>query len=190
MRPQFQSAGGALLDPDPHDLVAYHLLLRSRPDDAIIACARVAPLEALPDSRVRAWDPALAAGLLVAHGCDERDVLEPARLVVAPRWRATGRLGLILVLTIASLGRALGRRMLWFTPGTRQNQHRIMLLVGWRICEEFGRQDAPAIADTLCVMVGGPYTTSVSFEPAVAGLTEVVDSMLRSGDEPGERRAT
>nr|MDT0664012.1 GNAT family N-acyltransferase [Micromonospora sp. DSM 115978] len=181
MRPQFRQVDGAFQDADPHDLVAYHLLLRSLSGGAIIACARVSPLEALPDSRVRAWHPALAERLLTTYGCRERDVLEPARLVVAPQWRTSGRLGLIMVLAIASLGRALGRRMQWFTPGTRQNQHRIMLLVGWEICEEFGRREAPAIMDTLCVMVGSSYAISVSFEPAVAALTEIIDDKLTSG---------
>lgn len=44
-RPDFRQTDGTFVDPDPHDLRAYHLMVRTDAGE-LIACCRYAPLEA------------------------------------------------------------------------------------------------------------------------------------------------
>ncbi|WP_305785744.1 GNAT family N-acetyltransferase [Symbioplanes lichenis] len=171
----FRPAFASRTDPHPADPDAYHLIVRNGP--AIAGCVSVGPVEALSVSAVRSWSPELSARLLAERGLDDSAVVEIARLVVAPEWRGR-RLGLDLVLGTVALARLLGRRLMWCTAGTRQNQHRLALAIGLRLRAEYGRRDAPELADTLCVLAGDPRDVPAPVRSRLAELHTLIDHQL------------
>jgi GNAT superfamily N-acetyltransferase len=178
-RPAFRALDGRFIDQHPADPEAYHLVLRKAAGQPIIACIACAPLETLPESVVRNWNPILSDRLLDEHGVDESSVLEGARLVVAPEWRGRG-VGQLMVLGLVAVGQAIGRRLLWGTPGTRQHQHRLLLAAGLQVREEYGRRYVPELADTLCVVAGDPNQVSPQARDAVAQVRSVVEQSLEA----------
>ncbi|MBL7492573.1 hypothetical protein I6A60_12685 [Frankia sp. AgB1.9] len=182
LRPAFRRSEGLLLDPDPHDELGYHLVLRTLEDDAIAACLRGAPVRLLPDSRVLDWDPALAERLLAERGYAPADVLEPGRLVVAPAWRRTG-VATAMCLAAFGLGRVTGHRLLWSTVGTGRSQDRMVADVGWQIRDEFGRRPAPELLDTLCVATAETMSVRADLEPVVVAFSVLIGDLLhRAGN--------
>jgi GNAT superfamily N-acetyltransferase len=169
LRPAFHRDDGTFDDPDPHDLLAYHLL---QPNAAgvIVGGVRAAPLEALPDSRVRRHDRDRADELLRDSGLDDSDVLEVGRLWLSPPWRGEGWAPRLLLGTTA-LATLLGRRLLWCTVGAR-NGVRLLEGSGWRLLPEFGTRDAPELADTLRVAVTDPNRPPASTIPTVTALVD------------------
>jgi GNAT superfamily N-acetyltransferase len=166
LRPTFRDATGAFDDPDPHDLHAHHLVLTVGTE--MVGGVRLAPLELLPDSRVKAWDPHLAGRLLATHGCAEQDVLEAARLWISPALRRAG-LATRLIHATSALAYLLGRTMLWATSGTRQGQLDLLEAAGWQPSAAFGQRDEPELGDTLCVV-----TVNLSTHLVAADLVDLV----------------
>ncbi|MBJ3809215.1 GNAT family N-acetyltransferase [Streptomyces flavofungini] len=118
------------MDFDPIDLASWHLILRDQTDQ-IVGCVRFAPLDEISDvSQVRAVSQESAALILERYSCDERDVYEIGRMLIAREWQNRG-LGYFLGSTAAALGRELGRQLMWGVMGTRENQDKIALRFGW-----------------------------------------------------------
>lgn len=150
-RPAFRSNSGVFCDPDDHDRSAYHLIFRDRDHQSIVGCVRYAPLEAVAESRILRLNPTGGQQLLNKFGCVASDVLEGGRLIVDPEWQRRG-LASNLLLAGTALARVLGRKLIWGTAGTRENQERIFLRVGYtRAVQEV--IPAPDYADDLCVIV-------------------------------------
>jgi hypothetical protein len=93
-RPAFRLPDGTFGDSEPHDIAAYHLILRDPLSGQIAGCVRYAPLENLACSRIRELAAATAAEIITRAGRTDADVLEGARLMVRG-WagRAPGRGG-------------------------------------------------------------------------------------------------
>ncbi|MBL1078211.1 GNAT family N-acetyltransferase [Nocardia sp. 2] len=174
-RPDFRLPDGSFDDADPHDLTAHHLILR-RPDGEIIGCCRYAPLEALPCSRIRELDPALAVRLQGELGCADSELLEGGRLLVAPEWRRHG-LASDLLLAGTALARVLRRRAIWGTAGVRQGQEHIFLRLGYR-CADAPLIPAPHYADDLRVIVCEPDEVPAGTEPRIAEFTTRLSVLL------------
>jgi GNAT superfamily N-acetyltransferase len=155
LRPQFRRDDGTFDDPDDGDLIAYHLV-QTHHDGVVVGGHRAAPLEALSDSSVRRFNAIQAERLLTSLGLDDNDVLELGRLWMAPAWRGTG-LGVELLLAGAAVGRILQRRLIWGTVGERHGLG-LVISAGWHVRPEFGRQEAPELADTLRVVTYDPQT--------------------------------
>jgi GNAT superfamily N-acetyltransferase len=153
LRPQFRRDDGTFDDPDDGDLIAYHVV-QALDDGRVVGGHRAAPLEALSDSSVRRFNPVEAERLLTSLDLDDSDVLELGRLWMAPTWRGTG-LGAELLLAGVAVGQILQRRLIWGTVGERHGL-RLTISAGWRVRPEFGRREAPELADTLRVVTLDP----------------------------------
>lgn len=153
LRPAFLREDGTFDDPDDADLFGYHLV-QTTADGLIVAGMRVTPLEALPDSAVRRFNPVQAQNLLDALRLRDTDVLEAGRLWTAPQWR-DGGLGAELVLAGVALGQVLRRGLLWGTVGERMGAP-LLHRLGWQTRVEFGSLDKPDLADTLRIATIDP----------------------------------
>jgi GNAT superfamily N-acetyltransferase len=176
LRPAFKGNDGTFDDPDHHDLVGYHMVQMAA-DGVVIGGLRATPLEALSDSRVVRCDPARAEHLLRSRGLSDTDVLEIARVWIAPAWRGAG-LGAELILASVALGQVLERRMLWCTVGARHGE-RVFLRTGWELRPEFGVHEVPELADTLRVAVIDPRRPPAQVRDAVAVLGNNFRDALR-----------
>lgn len=167
-RPTFRRADGGFHDPDPHDVPAYHLILREPLGGRIVGCVRYAGLEELPASRIREINPRAAAELITAARCADPDVLEGGRLIVDPAWRKHG-LASHLLLAGTALARVLDRRLIWGTAGVREGQERVFLRLGYRTADA-PPAPAPHLDDDLRIIVCTPTEVPAEIEPLIGRL--------------------
>ncbi|MFB7717940.1 hypothetical protein [Nocardia sp. NPDC056100] len=174
-RPDFRQTDGTFADPDPHDLRAYHLMVRTDAGE-LIACCRYAPLEALPCSRIRELDPVGADRIAGELGCLDAEMLEGGRLLVAMQWRHYG-LATELLLAGTALARLLDRRAIWGTAGVRDGQEHVFLRLGYH-CAAADLIPAPHYDDELRIIVCDPARVPAAIEPRITALATELRGLL------------
>ena len=175
-RPAFRCPDGTFGDSDPHDLAAYHLILRDPIGGQITGCVRYAPLENLPCSRIREIDGPTAAEIIAGVRCADSDVLEGARLMVDPAWQQRG-LATELLLAGTALARALDRPLIWGTAGVREGQERVFLRLGYH-CAGTRLISAPHYDDDLRIIFCEPAKIPAEIEPRIAVFDPTVRGWL------------
>ncbi|MGC5346351.1 GNAT family N-acetyltransferase [Streptomyces sp. DT24] len=135
-RPEFRDAGDRFVDADPHDLTAYHFIMRDQ-SDRMVGCLRLALLERiLATSQSLYIDPCTGELTMERYGCSPGQVYELGRFVMDPAWQRKG-LGGVLLRAAAALGHETERRLIWAIAGTRDGQERVFRRCGWeRVTEK------------------------------------------------------
>lgn len=119
-RPRFARDGGQYADDDPLDLESFHVTVRA--DDALIGCARVAPLPEYSRSFVgRRVGPSYLEAAVNLMNLARTDCAEAGRWIVAPSARGTV-LGRLLLLSLWVIGQWLDKRCLFGAVGVRDGQ--------------------------------------------------------------------
>ena len=149
-RPQFRTADGRLVDSDPLDVCAYHVLAYR--DNTMVGCARLIPLA----PEVTSLTETLLGERRFAQMLRDLDVgraaaIEGGRWLVHPAHRCRG-LGVQLVGAGVAVARQLGCRVVFGPVGTKAHQDYMLARLGWQPVPSLPLLDCAVFADTLRVM--------------------------------------
>jgi Acetyltransferase (GNAT) domain len=127
-RPAFRLPDGSFSDPDPLDLDAYHLIVRSQ--SGFAGCSRVIRLSECSQGAV---ESALGrqgfSDLLSQLGARRERTCEASRWMVAPEYRRRG-LGFYIVAASWAAARWLGLETAFVMAGTRDRQASALVKMG------------------------------------------------------------
>ncbi|MBM3926393.1 MAG: GNAT family N-acetyltransferase [SAR202 cluster bacterium] len=171
-RPMFRTAAGELVDSDPTDHAAYHVLARS--EGELIGCCRMVRLDAIPCSTT---EELLGAGrfqkLLDCLQVKRSDTGEAGRWVAVPEARGL-EVGLRLVAGAWAVARRLGLKTVVAVAGTRDGQDAALMRIGGRRVEDVGPIAAPRYADEVVVITFDVARPTPSFASLVQQMEETL----------------
>jgi hypothetical protein len=127
-RPAFCLPNGSFSDPDPLDLDAYHVIVRSQ--NGFAGCSRVIQLSQCSQGAVEsALGKQGFRDLLSRLGAERERTCEASRWMVAPEYRRRG-LGFYIVAASWAAARWLGLETAFVMAGTRDKQASALVKMG------------------------------------------------------------
>jgi N-acyl-L-homoserine lactone synthetase len=175
-RPEFRRWDGKFTDPDPHDLHAYHLVVRS--GGRIVGCLRMFRLTrnmlSLTERHLRRER---FEAMLRDLGTCRDDAIEAGRWVVDPDHR-TESLGILLAKGAIAAARAFGFRFAICSVGTRGKQDLMLARLGLSPVPNVPLLPDPSFDDELRVMylvpdrLPRPLSNSIDLISAELGLAQ------------------
>ena len=177
-RPQFRKADGRLVDSDPLDVRAYHVLAYR--DNTMVGCARLIPLaREVPSLTETLLGERRFAQMLRDLGVGRSGAIEGGRWLVHPAHRCRS-LGVQLVAAGGAVARQLGRRVVFGPVGTKTHQDYMLARLGWQPVLSLPLLDCTVFADTLRVMAIATHKPT----PLLRRLMATMANTLGLGPDP------
>lgn len=176
-RPQFRRLDGQFADPDPVDLLAYHVLGLYAGE--LVGCIRFVPMAAPVETLTeRLLGRDRFAELLAALGATRAGTVEVGRWIVHPEFRRH-RIALSLVAGCWSYVQKLGFHMAVATAGTRAGQDAILRRTGLVPVPGVETRASNSFDDELRTM----YAVVKQPAPNFQGMVELMGSRLAFGPQ-------